>query len=300
MLKTKEKPLVSVLMTAYNAEKYIAKAVESVLGQTYKNIDFVIVDDASTDNTYKIAKSYTKDKRVRVFKMQKNSGPSHASNFGLTKTKGVLVARMDADDISLPNRLEKQVKYMVNHPDTVLLGGQCDLIDSQDKVVGKKKFPTKHAEIYKSLFALNPVQHPTCMINTALLPKDFIYYHNGSVLAHDLELVFELAQYGKLANLGTKVLLYRQYPTSLSLRNPKETFIQTLQVRLKSLKKYKYTPSLKGVMVNVFQMIVVFALPNKYIYPVYSFVRGMKHFGIKVFIQTKLSKSNFSGTFNYQ
>lgn len=263
-------PLVSVLMTAYNAEPFIEKALLSIINQTYQNLEIIVVDDGSTDNTEKILTRLKKtDRRLKIFRLKQNLGPSLASNFGLTKTRGKFVARMDADDISLPDRIEKQIKFLLRNADIAIVGGQCILIDENGEVIGKKNFPTNHQEIYDALFSINPIQHPSCMINTGLLPRKALYYHNHSLLAHDLELVFKIAQYGKLANLPNIILYYRQHHNSLSLRDPKMTFRATLRVRQRAVQYFGYRPTLKGRLIHSVQTVVVNLLPAKSIYPLF-------------------------------
>lgn len=291
-------PLVSVLMTVYNARSFLHGAIESVLNQTYSNLELIIVDDGSTDGSDKIIKDFAKgDKRIKTLFLKSNVGPSHASNRGLKITEGAYIARMDADDIALPNRIERQVNYLLKNPDVVLLGGQCVLINEKGNEIGKKIFPIKHQDIYKSLFKINPIQHPSCMINTNLVPRGHKYYKNSFILAHDLELVFDLARFGRLTNLKSVVLKYRQYPTSLSLRNPKDTFKATLRVRNKAVKNYGYKPDLLGRLTNLLQRVVIFFLPSEVIYPIFRLIRvsdkkdiqnafgDIKHFVINKFIQ---------------
>lgn len=280
--KTEIKPFVSVLMTVYNAEKYISEAIESILNQSYKNFEFIIVNDGSNDGTLKLIKEYrSKDKRIKIISLNRNYGPSYASNIGIIKAKGQYLFKMDADDISEKDRLEKQVKFLLNKPETSMLGGQCTLIGKDGKVIGKKEFPTKHENIYRSLFSRNPIQHPSCVINLLNLNKNVILNDGKSVLAHDLELVFLASKYGKLANLNDRVLNYRQYPESFSLRNPKKTFAAALTVRLGSILKYGFRPSLQGILTIIIQSVTVLILPNKWIFPVYAYIRGMKKISFK-------------------
>ena len=106
-------PLVSVIMSAYNSENYIAKSIESITEQSYKNIEFLIIDDNSQDNTSEVIKDYEKfDKRIKFISNQKNIGLTKSLNKAIKLSQGKLVARQDDDDISLPNRLEIQVKYI--------------------------------------------------------------------------------------------------------------------------------------------------------------------------------------------
>lgn len=273
----KNKPLVSVIITAYNASAYLSEALQSVVNQTYKNLEVIVVDDGSSDTTYSIARQFAKDdKRVKVYKLRSNKGPSVASNAGMKKARGTFIARMDADDVMMINRIEKQVMFLQRHTDILMVGGQCNLINEKSEVIGQKKYPTAHTAIYNALFTMNPIQHPACMFRRDIMVKESISYHNHSLLAHDLELIFELSQYGKLANLADTVLSYRQHYDSLSLKNPKETFKATLYVRSKAVREYGYTPTLKAQFINMCQIIAVFLLPNRLIYALFEFLRVRK------------------------
>lgn len=280
MKKTSKKPLVSVIMPVYNAGKFVDKAITSILRQTYNNLEIIVVDDGSTDDSLKILNKYAKaDKRVKIIALDKNCGPSYASNLAIKKASGVYLARMDADDISLPRRLDKQVKFLQEHPEVAILGGQCKLIDKKGKLIGKKTFPVRNNEIVKSLFSRNPIQHPACMINLRKLSKNAMLHDGKSVLAHDLETVFLASRYGNLANLKDFVLKYRQYPESFSLTNPKKTFIATLKVRLQAVVKYAYRPTIKGILATVAQAIFVAVVPKAWIYPIYFRLMKMKRKG---------------------
>ncbi|MFW6383201.1 MAG: glycosyltransferase family 2 protein, partial [Nanoarchaeota archaeon] len=144
-----KKPKVSVLMPAYNSQDYISDAIESILSQTYTDFEFVIIDDCSTDDTWKIIKKYAKnDKRIKAFKNVKNSGVTVSLNNGLEKCSGDYIARMDSDDVSLPKRLEKQVEVLENGKADVV-GTNIYFIDEQGKVFGKRKYEPVTGKIIK-------------------------------------------------------------------------------------------------------------------------------------------------------
>lgn len=275
-------PLVTVIITAYNASQFIKEAILSIINQTYTNLEIIIVDDGSTDNTHKIAEYYSLiDQRIKLFKLNRNSGPSIASNLALEGAKGDFIARMDADDVAYLDRIEKQVDFLLKNPDVVIVGGQCILINKNGEIIGEKKFPLKHFEIYRSLFRLNPIQHPSSMFRKNLKEKA-IKYHNHSVLAHDLELVFEIAQYGKLANLEDFILYYRQSENSLSLKNPKETFKATVDIRKKAVRNYGYKPSFSSFLIHYLQIITIFFLPNRAIRLLFEFIRCKKEINLNL------------------
>ena len=267
-------PLVSVVMTAYNAAEFVSAAVASIQSQTYPNWELIVVNDGSSDKTGDILKNIArKDKRIKLISYNKNRGASYASNLGLSKTRGLLIARMDADDIALPDRLAKQVEYLLNNPSVIAVGGQCQLIDRKGKVTGEKSFPLTYTQIYRALYQYNPIQHPTIMINTKLLGDKRIQYHSDVVLAHDLELLFFLSQYGKLANLADVVLKYRIHTDSLSLRNPKMTFRDTMEVRKRAVKVFGYKPDMTGRVMDMVQRMIIMILPSVIIYPLFHIIR---------------------------
>lgn len=273
----KKMPLVSIIMTAYNAAEFVQPAVESIQNQTFSDWELIIVNDGSTDATGKILTKLVKqDNRIILINCRRNRGASRASNLGLAKAQGQFIARMDADDISMPDRLEKQARFLENNPKVIVVGGQCELIDKAGKSIGLKAFPTSHKAIYQSLYQYNPIQHPSLMINTRLLGKQKITYHTEVLLAHDLEILFKLSQYGKLANLPDIILKYRIHSDSLSLKHPKDTFKHTLKVRQIAREIYGYIPSKWGILVHNLQKMVMTILPSIVVYPLFRMIRMRK------------------------
>ena len=267
-------PLVSIIITAYNEEQYISDAMASMLAQTYRNIEVIVVDDGSTDATYKILKQYRAiDKRVKIIRAPKNVGPSMASNMAMKIARGTYIARMDADDTAVRERIEKQVAYLIKHPDVIMVGSMCYLTDEHGAIIEQKRYPLAHQGIYNSLFSFNPMLHQSCLINRKLLPRGVYFYPHEGVLAHDLELVFDLAQYGKLANMDDAFIFYRRHHGSFSLSDPKATFHATVAVRMKALKQYGYKPTLNGWCSHWGQVLVMSFLPTTIIYPLFQFYR---------------------------
>lgn len=275
MNKTSQ-PLVSVVMPAYNAGVFLVESIESILNQTYPNIEFIIVDDASTDSTAKILRNYkAKYKQITVMRNKKNEGVSSTVRKAIEKAKGEYIARMDADDIALPNRIERQVSYLESHPKTVAVGGQCLLIDKNGTMIGRKTFPTKFEDIYRYSYQFVPIQQPTLMIARKRLPEDFAYYIDGMNTAEEVELFFKLFQYGKVENLPDWVLLYRMHDKNTSFINIRKTFFLTLLARIKAVYAYNYKPNMKGITITAMQTIIVFLLPQKITLLVYKALRNM-------------------------
>ena len=145
-----KKPLVSVIMPVYNGSLFVGEAIESILEQTYEPLELVIVDDASTDSTPEILRFYKNKfpKIITVVSLSKNHGDSAAANIAFKKVRGEFIARMDADDIAHPQKIELQVKYMKAHPEVIVLGTQADVINAENEIVGRKNFPLTHKKIY--------------------------------------------------------------------------------------------------------------------------------------------------------
>lgn len=276
-MKRIKKPLVSVIMPVYNPGIYLVDAIESILNQTFSNFELIIVDDASTDNSWKIIKSYSKkDSRIIAIKNKINLGVSLTSNIAISQAKGKFLARMDADDISTLDRLSKQVSFLKRNPKTIVVGGQCTIIDETNQIVGFKKFPTTEKQILDMIFWAVPIQQGYMMINRSLLPKNFVWYSPSKFSAEEIDLYFNLLKFGRFANLSDNLYFYRQISTSLSHQNPKKTFWITLKSRLNAVKN-GFRPSFLAVIINLIQITVISILPNQVITSLWYFIRGIKN-----------------------
>lgn len=272
---SKETPLVSIILPVYNAGNFLRDSIESLLNQTYKNTEIIIVDDHSTDNSYSILKEYAKkNKKIKLFRNKKNLGVSETVKRAINETQGDYLARMDADDISLPDRISLQVEYLEAHKRTVAIGGQCYTINAENQIIGRKTFPTEFKDIYKYIFRFIPVQQPTLMIAKKRLPDNFVYYVDGMNTAEEVELFFKLFTHGKVENLDEPVLLYRIHDNNTSFKNVKETFLLTLVARIKAIFRYGYKPTTAGVIYTVIQTLVVLLLPQNVILGIYRFYRN--------------------------
>ena len=226
-----EQPTVSVLMTVYNGQRYLSAAVESVLEQTYHDFEFVIIDDGSTDSSPAILERYAKqDCRIRIL-TRSNKGLTKSLNEGLQHVRGRYLARMDADDISLPNRFEKQVTYLDEHPDRVLVGTRCILIDPDGlPICEKRHIVMEHEEIDTLLLRMSwPLVHPSVMMRTEVV-KQVGGYDERYRTNQDHDLFLRLAEVGKLANLPEILLLYRQHFESIGFRRVAEQTSTVLEI----------------------------------------------------------------------
>ena len=275
------KPLVSVVMPVRNAGNFLMSAIDSILNQTYKNLELIIVDDASTDETSKILTSF-KDKQTKIFRNKKQLGVTKSANLAITKAKGNFIARMDADDIASPDRIAKQVDFLKKHKEVVAVGGQCEIINATGENIGTKTFPLTDSKIKKMIFSSVPLQQPTLMVARFRLPKNFIWYDENYSSAEELELLFKLFKFGEVRNLKECLLKYRIHKGNTSLKNPKKTFFLTLKTRFLAISKYKYRPTFGGVITTIAQTVLISLIPDGWIYPIYSLIRGMNKLSVRI------------------
>ena len=213
-------PLVTVLMPVYNGEKYLAESIESVLNQTYTNYEFLILNDGSTDNSINIINTFYDD-RINLVTNSHNLGLTATLNKGINIAKGRYIARLDQDDISNKTRVELQVEYLINNPDIVLVGTNCEYIDSKNTINGKWTTATTHFDIINSFYKQNPFAHSSVMfnkkkvINVGGYPKNYIY-------AQDLALWIRICSKYRVANLNENV-------TQIRIHDQQVTFDNNLQ-----------------------------------------------------------------------
>lgn len=238
-----KKPKVSVLMPAYNAQDYIGEAIESILNQSFADFEFIIVDDCSTDKTWQIIKDYSKkDKRIKPFKNKKNSGVTLTLNNGLKKCSGEYIARMDSDDISMSQRLEKQISYMEKNNIDVL-GANIIFIDENGKSFGKRKYSKN---IKKTIKLESPLAHPTVVFRKKLIDK-FGGYEPEFNSAEDYDLWLRLWLKGaRISILNMFLLKYRQHRDTIKQTKTKKTLKTTIKVKLNAYKNYGLRPGIKG------------------------------------------------------
>jgi len=206
-------PIVSVVMSVYNGEKYLRESVESILNQTFSDFEFIIINDGSTDVSREILESYHDERIVLVH--QENVGLTRALNKGLALAKGKYIARQDADDISRPERLEKQVAFMEAIPSVGLLGTRFEFIDENGTIVRTSPLPTENSILQDQLISINLFCHASVVIRREALEKaggyrDFFRY------SQDYDLWLRIAEQYEIANLTYMLVQYRELPDAIS------------------------------------------------------------------------------------
>ncbi|MEO6436360.1 MAG: glycosyltransferase [Tepidisphaeraceae bacterium] len=210
-------PAISVVMPVFNTERYVGYAVQSVLAQTFEDFEFIILDDGSTDSSVHIIQEYAEnDDRVRFFPLE-HQGYVSLLRRGLNHCRGEFVARMDSDDISTPDRFEKQIAFLRGSPEHVAVGSRVALIDPFGSEFEKPTHKTVHAEIEAELLKGVgwAMVHPSVMMRRDALMKVGGYREDLAV-SEDLDLFLRLAEVGKLTNLPDVLLHYRQHLLSVN------------------------------------------------------------------------------------
>ncbi len=237
-------PKISVVMPAYNAEKYIGEAIDSILNQTFSDFEFIIINDGSTDRTKEIILEYD-DPRIVFLENEKNCGIVTTLNKGLDRARGEYIARMDADDISLPNRFEKQVQYMDKHREIGVLGS--GIMKFGDEIIDEKRvFSQKPNKLKAELLFTTCIAHPTVMMRKAILDEFQIRYEIGFAGAEDFLMWWRLAQKTNIASLSDILLNYRIHKSQVSFykgEKPKALIDKVLTERLADM---NYQPFIDG------------------------------------------------------
>ncbi|NVM23939.1 MAG: glycosyltransferase, partial [Desulfobacterales bacterium] len=214
-------PKVTVLMSVYNGEKYLREAIDSILNQTFEDYEFLIIDDGSTDGTAAILGSYH-DLRMKVVRNEENMGLTKSLNKGLTIAKGGYIARMDADDISLPERLQKQVEYLEVHPEIGVVGTWADYTDEHGVSRGAWRFPTEPALVgWWIILGGFCLAHPSVMMRFDVI-KRLGFYDPEAIYAQDCELWTRANSVTRLANIPEVLLRYRYQEKSIRARHSQE------------------------------------------------------------------------------
>lgn len=265
-------PLVSVIMPAYNAEKYVGQAIESILNQTYKKFEFIIVDDASTDSTLNILKDIrAKDKRIILIQNKKNLGVTKSLNKALELAKGKYIIRMDADDWSYPKRIELQVKLMQDHPDVAVSGSYIEVCDSKLGVKYIRKYNIDDTSIRKHLFRYSPFAHPATIWKAEILKKE--RYNEVISVSQDYELYFRVGKLGKFMNLSKPLLKLRVHERSVSTTMNDLQLKNTVLIRLNAVLMLGYNMSAFDKLYNFLQEISIGLLPVKLRFFIFNFLR---------------------------
>lgn len=236
-------PLVSVLMPAHNSGRFIDAAIASILEQSYTNLELVVLDDGSLDDSAARAAAWAaRDSRVRALRNDGNRGVAYTRNrlFQLASRTSQYFAIMDSDDISMSDRIAHQVAFLDANPEHGLVGGHTLIIDDRDNVLGLRRYPITHTDILKALTRFNPIANPTAMLRRSVLKETGEYDTRLFIEDYDLWVRVVLAQ--KAANLDEVVLRYRISPDQMKQRHLRRSIRETIDLQ----RKWLFHPRLRS------------------------------------------------------
>lgn len=206
-------PVVTVLMTAFNAEDYIGEAIKSILNQTFKNFELLIVDDGSADSTYTKIMEFSDD-RIRVIRNEKNEGIMESANIGLAHSRGKYIARIDADYIAVPSRLDRQVTFMEANPEVGLCGSFVETFGSDVCIY---RPPTSDNEICVNLLFGNCIVHSSVIMRHSVLVQYQLFYRLP--LAEDYDLWCQMSRVTQVHNIPEVLVRYRKHDEQVTSTN---------------------------------------------------------------------------------
>ncbi len=207
---------ISVVMSVFNGEKYLGEAVDSILNQTFKDFEFIVINDGSTDGTREILESYNDSRIVLIH--QENIGLTKSLNKGIALAKGEYIARQDADDISMPERLEKQIEFLENHKNIVLLGTAIKCIDINGVHLKTVKYPHDYTSIRKAINRFNCFYHGSVIFKRHCF-LELGGYREFFIKSQDYDLWLRFVEKFEAANLSLPLYKYRFSRTSFAFNN---------------------------------------------------------------------------------
>jgi glycosyltransferase involved in cell wall biosynthesis len=236
-------PKVSIVTSTYNGEQYLEESVGSMLGQTFDDFEFIIVDDGSTDNTLKKLQQMG-DPRIRIIQ-QKNQGQTNALIAGVEQAQGELIARIDQDDYSLSHRLIRQVEFMDAHPEVNLCGSRFQELCGDDLAPQRVQFAQTDTEIRKVVSCFNPLAHSAVMFRRDAYMK-VGGYDNKFSIGMDYDLFIRLMEIGQVHNIEEVLTVIRMHDESHSTKKSRLKTVEGIKIRCRAYTKFGGDPFLTG------------------------------------------------------
>lgn len=245
-------------MPAYNVEKYVGEAIESILQQTFEDFEFIIIDDASTDQTYDIICKYN-DNRITRIRNQKRLGVAACINKGLSIARSEFIARMDSDDISKPERFKKQIEFMYANSDLGISGSHMEIIDSSGNVIKEqhKKIGDEAIKI-NLFFGHTSLAHPSIIIRKKVIDMYHLRYDTAFQYAEDYDLYCRYSPFIILGNYPECLIQYRMHSESVSQKYKQQQIIDAQTALYLHLRRLRLPFSLED-----FRIHKLFAFPNE-------------------------------------
>lgn len=257
----KNNPLVSVLIPTYNSSKFVEETIKSITDQTYKNIEIVVVDDASTDNTVEILQKLSKeDSRIKLFVNKENLGITENMNNGINKCNGKYIAILDGDDWAYPYRIEEQVKLMEENTDVVICSGYMDICNENLEIQTTRRYPLKNKDIRKAMVRYDPIPHPASIWRREALIKTSLYSKNFPI-CRDYDLVVRISEFGKYGNIPKPLIKYRVRNESETGKRIRQTQFYSFYIQMKAVFEYGFRFTFLDGIFLICRLIATIMLP---------------------------------------
>ena len=208
-------PRISVLMAVYNGGSLLGPAIESILRQSEKRFEFLIVDDGSTDDSVATIERF-RDPRIRLIRHDTNQGLAASLNTGLAEARGEYIARLDADDLAMPGRLARQADYLDRHPELGLLGSNAIFVDEAGRRIDQSDYPRSPLAVRWASLLQNPFIHSTVMMRRSVLAENALRYDAEMTTTQDYDLWLRCLVHTDAANLSEPTALFRVHGASIS------------------------------------------------------------------------------------
>ena len=232
-------PRVSVVMSVYNGAHYLQKSVDSILKQTFINFEFIIIDDGSTDDTWQVLSEYAnRDSRLKPFQNTENLGLTKTLNRGLKLARGEYIARLDADDKSFPERLEKQVAYLQSHPSVALVSTGVQYVDPEGKELRIDIPPTNSTVLRWEFLFRNPLRHPTVMWRRELVRDKVGDYDPDFVCTQDYDFWVRISEKLNIATIPSVLVQMSWHNQSISAKKAKKQDALGTKIIYRQIKRY--------------------------------------------------------------
>jgi glycosyltransferase involved in cell wall biosynthesis len=232
MDKDLARPKISVIMPVYNSGLYLKQAIDSILNQSFRDFELFVIDDASTDNSVSIIRSY-EDNRIELIAKPKNTGYTDSLNLSIPRANGKYIARMDSDDIALPERFERQVHFMDHNPDVLIVGSAYKVIDSDFTYHP----PVGCEQVKLNALMESPLAHPTVLMRNEIFSQYGLRYNKHFEPTEDYDLWTRVLEYGKIDNLPEVLLHYRHHAIQVSKTRIDRVLKGLFEIRLKQISR---------------------------------------------------------------
>jgi len=281
-------PRVTVLMSTYNGEKYLRESIESVLNQTFSDFEFLIIDDGSTDKSRNIILDYD-DSRIKYLENKVNLGLTKSLNKGLKLTKGKYIARQDADDVSLPRRLHKQILFMENHSKVGICGSWIKTFSNEDQSIGKT--PLDHNKIICQLIFETAIYHPTVIMRKNAIINNKLFYDETFTYSQDYLLWVLCSQHFHLANIGQVLVNCRKHDNQINALNKESQDKFADKVRLLQIHKLNIKPLDKEFALHQSISLWKFKKNKEYIFSANQWMKKLirKNSDLKIYPEQEFS-----------